>query len=1567
MASTSRYTTATAFLEQCSTQDIVSYPVPTHSTPDDDAPPPVLAQPDDHALVSTSFFPQTGRKATGFVLARTVEDAYALELRWVSFSLSSDGQPPQDGMDQDQNGDGASSEPNPFAELDAHPGTLPPVRFVFPARLVPTPSFTLAGEGADRRLEVYAVTDAGYLYVLSFPLDSLFYGADLASDDAPEWSEEFRLESVEGRLPVLMQGVEDGRVIVACEDGHVTCVDFAGPDGVLVETELKSLSSFSIRSLVPSFSTRNLASPTKAAFHTPSSASAPTQLVSLAASTTPSPSDPDFLASFAFGVSRDRKLKVWNLLTGAAQSPVDLSKLVTSSSSALALPSSFDSPQASRTASAGALLSSTPQPFLRTVLGTTSTTHTTYLALFVPPSPSSAAAFVLCGLELDAATGDLSTVRPVAERACPPALAAAGSLVDFGVQRMDLGGEARWTLWTLWDEGGEAELRTIGLSELERERAAGGDGADEAWATVDRGEAAKTAQWTAGFFDAQLRDADASVPETFLRHVAVPGRYPPATLEFALAEYESLVLAEVDAAGLPEPEAFQLEYASPLARAAATVGCTVALEQSQQTGAFLVDEYNKRLKLEWLRFVALLNESRAAALFPTHLALDEERGVVAVVARDAVAVPVVREAVHTLASLSADDLLKQQQQLLQHPEDPSALVDLPSTLTSVANFTLLSDVLPLLHAIRALEARLSHGDLVALESALLERTRMPLQSDVGEAALDLFDQALEGSLSDDALREVTAALAALDSPERAIETLVELLKASQLPVPSSPSTQPASALSSALLTSALQASIAARYALAKGLATLLVAVWAAEDDDAVSADVLGASDASAAEGAAERLFPPEKLEQLTAQAWAALHGLAAAQWVANETAVPSVEALRAVQDALQPEGGKGGSDDGFVASFGALRMQQPGAKKAAAGEAEVSPVAPAGLLSALLALPDYAPTLRPSAEASLPLALSSALTSLTASLGLFAPSPAAQPALEVEASPAATVLAFRLLQLGLPIQAGEFAATYPRTSGMEYVKGRALLELGQGEEARLALERAASGVYGADIDDEDPTSPSSALALILPPLIASSLAQFYIHLVSLFVPTPFDGAVARFAQLALEALEVEGTKDEPAEKDLWTKLFRSYAATSDFEKAYEAIMAMPYHETQMTCLAHFISVVCSAGTGATALLTRYSFAGLEADLERNLAFRARNSDPLARPNYYKVLYAYHVAKGDYRSAGTVMYQQGRRLGELTARAGGASFRDLATLQCQSYLAAANALALVPKEHAWVAVVSSEEERGSKRRKLAYHIPEDEFDPAVATRPLEVLELADIRREYTVALARLQLADEFSELERTNFHLDPEAVVALFSQTGRFEEAFSAGRVLDVDLSSLFEAVTERCVSLSLHPEGSQDASWVLLSDETSTWPGPLSSKAWRLLELHLTRHDRAPSYAYRRVVLERTLALNRGNKLPVFLTEFLVKHEPSALLRTLVKYDRLDEAFQVGIEVIKASPTPSTPFTTTLPYSLFDQLLAVPAGDSPHLSDDVLKQRQSELRAALEARVQALGKAEERVRREAGR
>jgi nuclear pore complex protein Nup160 len=117
-------------------------------------------------------------------------------------------------------------------------------------------------------------------------------------------------------------------------------------------------------------------------------------------------------------------------------------------------------------------------------------------------------------------------------------------------------------------------------------------------------------------------------------------------------------------------------------------------------------------------------------------------------------------------------------------------------------------------------------------------------------------------------------------------------------------------------------------------------------------------------------------------------------------------------------------------------------------------------------------------------------------------------------------------------------------------------------------------------------------------------------------------------------------------------------------------------------------------------LNSLGFVGFQKEVENMLSFKARNSDPLRFPNYYKVLYSWHIARGDYRSgkwkageeevreadldeAGEIMYLQGRRFSE------GVGSRvppfEVATMHARSLLAAINALALVDKRNAWVSV------------------------------------------------------------------------------------------------------------------------------------------------------------------------------------------------------------------------------------------------------------------------------------------
>lgn len=188
-----QFRTARAFLEHCSTEDCVLLTVPTATLASDEPEPEAQLDQQEHALSSSTFFPPA--PATGFVLSRIIDDGYTLELRWISLVAGGRG-------------------------LDER--SFPPARFAFPARLVPSPSFAVVESGD---LHVQAVTVEGYLYVLWFRPPGLFTAEQLQDET---WSAEFRIDGIAGgqHTPVLMHGVDQTTLVVACADGFVLSVEF---------------------------------------------------------------------------------------------------------------------------------------------------------------------------------------------------------------------------------------------------------------------------------------------------------------------------------------------------------------------------------------------------------------------------------------------------------------------------------------------------------------------------------------------------------------------------------------------------------------------------------------------------------------------------------------------------------------------------------------------------------------------------------------------------------------------------------------------------------------------------------------------------------------------------------------------------------------------------------------------------------------------------------------------------------------------------------------------------------------------------------------------------------------------------------------------------------------------------------------------------------------------------------------------------------------------------------------------------------------------------------------------
>ncbi|KAK4699982.1 hypothetical protein P7C70_g6268, partial [Phenoliferia sp. Uapishka_3] len=1470
-----RYTsfnTATAFLELCTTQGFVEHTVPTETLASDTPErPPFLAQSDDHALHSTTFFNPNDRSS--FVLSRIIDDGYALELSNVSYTA------------------GPSSSATATSSAKGHQQrtrTLPPVRFSFPSRLIPNPAFSILDNGD---LQVHALTDEGYLYVLWFSGQTWFNEPALEDE---VWSAEFKVEGLEGKVPVGLWAVDERRVVVAAEDGSAFVVQVDDQLRGIDETTLKpSSSSFPFR--LPSFSTRNLS--------TLSSNSSPTQLISLA--TSPH-------SSFAIGVTRDRKLKLWSLETGHCLKSIDLPK--PTSAQQLALSSTDSPPSTSKVNQSHSLLLLPPtlQPIIKVIRGDD---DSLYLVLFSSPGSS----FVIYSISLDA-SGSVNELNQIGERISVGT--STKSLVDFDVVKFTSAGNdsTAWTLWALWEEGGTSEVRFVGVPELNSEETEGDDEVQQQWTIVE--SASIGSEWNAGYFDDLLQDDESNDggSEVCLEHIFYPGRYTPATLEYALEVYTISLEELTDPTN--RPEEMNYEYDSIRDRVIGLVGCSVVLEESVTTGAPLQALYNKKRKEEWMRFIAIANESRAAAMFPVGLGVDG-RGEAVVLMRAAMGVPVVQDPVLLLQRLTnATSTLVARTTFQALP--PASL---ESTYPHLAPRAIRQDIFIILSCITALSNALSPPTSRKLESTILETVRTPLSAHVSAVAIGLYEDFLGPHVDEVLSAFLITNLKELGNAESSLRGIWECLTTDQivgdpsLGGASGTGSGKASELAKVLLADLATCSIEARFNLVKGLMTLLLFING--------------------EDGAEGLV--EGLDSITSGTLATFHTMGSLRWVVRQEQVPR---------------------SGKVKPLSEYNLEERLGSMHVAGDDEDdldadSKVTPFSLLSGLLSLPQFSPSIPHST--SLPHSLPTALSKFLSLTKLIQ-----QKRLVID-SEKDVEFAMMLQEVGLSELCLEFVGFYPQGCGMEYVKGLAWLGTGRGEseeEAGEAFRKAAGALY----EDIVRLDEESGISVILPPNIAGSLARYYYRVTELFIERNLDQAVVTFASLALEASAEEGIEET---QELWEMLFVAQIDLGMFEDAYVTLMGIPYPAAKIKCMAQLVSAVCE--NGQTGLLTQWSFVGLQSQLQRLLSQRANGADPLASPNYYKVLYAYYISKGDYRSAGAIMFQQGRRIGKIQAHDLPGQF-ELATLQCQSYLAAANALSLVAKEHAWVTVGEEDSATGepdSKRRRIAYCIPDSVVRRSLEaafkdpdTSHVEVVELADIRREYAAVLSRLELSefDDYGGVGAGNITVDASVTVKGFSIRGAFESALSTAYALDVDMSDIFEKLTESCVALSRSSTGlpSSVVDWVALSDEAMSWEGTLASKAWRLLERYLERYD-DENLKYRLVVLEHTLAVNGRGKLPTWLVSTFLAQDSQLLIRTMLKFDRLADAFTFSLAVIQSSPKPSAPAACILPYSLFDQLLAILPDDTSALSSEALKSRQADLSEALRQRLAVVERADRAI------
>lgn len=618
---------------------------------------------------------------------------------------------------------------------------------------------------------------------------------------------------------------------------------FAG--AILDEVEFKSASSFSIRSLVPSFSTRNISD-----LGSDPQAS-PSQLISVASQVSN-----DRSSSIAIGVTRDRKLKIWNVENGTCLKSTDL-PVATSDSRALV--TSMDRDTATNAASSQI---ATTAPLIKLFPDEDADSeYSSYLTLYSPASNGSVATFFVYGV-ITGSAGSVNELYPICERRCE----SFGSLVDFTLAPSMPDGVRAWCLYSIWIEGGEGILRFSELSEF-----ASDSEEQTSWTQVAKA-ASTTATWTASYFDALLSSPDSDVIQVFTTHLFYPGRYPLSTLDYALAEYEEILSRELGNDNLPA--AFNGEYDSIAERICALVGSSIQLEVSQETGSFEFDDYRRRLQNEWLRFIALVNESRTSGLHPLSLVVSSERGLAAVVARNAVQSLMLRDDAD-MAYAVAETFARQ-----LSPSNPVQLRKHHS------------NILPLLECVALIGAALDQSTYSSFEEAVHTVLRRPFTNDPVQVAFELYTQHLEESLDEedlqDSLSEKLQQIPALVPAFASLEQVVAFVSAS------SPSQELPTPLEAGLIADGLISSIQSRHKLAVGYLALLFFVNA-ELNDLLGSDT-----------------------QILASAFAVVHNTTMLKFVSERSAVPKLSSPSSLTDRLSGMNFGAAQDDQSTPTFSIL-------------------------------------------------------------------------------------------------------------------------------------------------------------------------------------------------------------------------------------------------------------------------------------------------------------------------------------------------------------------------------------------------------------------------------------------------------------------------------------------------------------------------------------------------------------------------------------------------------------------------------------------------------------------------
>ncbi|KAM1570247.1 hypothetical protein ACFX14_035327 [Malus domestica] len=315
--------------------------------------------------------------------------------------------------------------------------------------------------------------------------------------------------------------------------------------------------------------------------------------------------------------------------------------------------------------------------------------------------------------------------------------------------------------------------------------------------------------------------------------------------------------------------------------------------------------------------------------------------------------------------------------------------------------------------------------------------------------------------------------------------------------------------------------------------------------------------------------------------------------------------------------------------------------------------------------------------------------------------------------------------------------------------------------------------------------------------------HYYQWAMQIFEQYNISEGACQFALAALEQVEEASVKEELNGRDsvnesvstikgrLWTNVFKFTLDHYLYCDAYCAVISNPDEESKYICLRRLIIVLYERGAIKILCGGQLPFVGLTKKVEHELARKADCSGILAKPDLYKLLYAFEMHQHNWRRAASYMYLYSARLRKETA------LRDyqhtsLALKEILNGLSAAiNALHLVHPANAWIDpllwTASNNAYPQTGKSYIDIEKIEDEFMLTSA--------------EYLLSLAHIKPASSGTQKA-------PLEVVDLLMETNLYDMAFTVllrflkGSELKRGMERVFSAMSLRCCSHRV------DSSWV---------------------------------------------------------------------------------------------------------------------------------------------------------------